>query len=226
MNIVHDDLFKQRLLNQLKERVFKEREGTHYSDLNYCLRKPFFRKKYPAISESNSEQTILTFSFGLAIERWLVEDYEQEVIVVDDIHLTPDYVQEDGEAWEIKTTNLSHSKDIGEQKTYIRQMMAYCKALNILTFRMPIIHMMGNWSWVYRKGKEVDERHPTLNCWRFDFAQEEIDANWQEALSKKAMLEAAIKDDEMPEAIRESWECSKNFWIWNNNMICDPSTRD
>ncbi|KKN78297.1 hypothetical protein LCGC14_0351560 [marine sediment metagenome] len=221
MKVISDELFKAKILDQIKTRDFGDRTGLHFSDLNYCLRKAYFRKKYPDIGGNLSEQTILKFSIGLALEKWITGDYEQKEVEVDGILLTPDFVnpKDEDDLLEIKSTMLSSNKDIKEQTAWIRQMQAYCKAYNVFTYRLAVIHLMGNWSPVWTCEK------PIFKMWRFDFTKEEIEDNWLDALDKKVTLKDAFKEGVMPEAIRESWECSSNYCAWNLAGICDPNSR-
>ncbi len=217
MKIISDDLYKAKIIGQIKSRDFGDREGLHFSDLNYCLRKAYFRKKYPDIGGNISEQLILKFSIGLALEKWITGDYEQKEVEVDGILLTPDFVnpKDEDDLLEIKSTMLSSNKDIKEQTAWIRQMQAYCRAYSVTTYRLAVIHLMGNWSPVWTCEK------PIFKMWRFDFDKEEIDANWQDALDKKLILEEAFKEGVEPESIKEAWECKKGYCVWNTVGICD-----
>jgi hypothetical protein len=220
MEIKQDDVLYERVISLLKENGKTRSEGIHFSDLNYCLRKPFYARKHPSLQEDKADKNILMFSLGLAFEDYITKGEGQEEHCVDGIFITPDYISAEGEHWEVKTTYLSSKKDIEEQTAYTRQMMAYCKINNVTEFGLIVLHINGDWSWVWKKKKgEIDDRKPIMNTYKFTFTQDEIDENWSSAKLKRDWLERAIKAGVPPLAVRETWECK--YCKWASNGICD-----
>ncbi len=75
MEIKVDEKFRAWILNKIREREFSVREGTHQSDLVYCLNKSAFRRLYP---QEDTDQETLLFSVGFSTQRWLT-GVEQDV---------------------------------------------------------------------------------------------------------------------------------------------------
>ena len=222
MNIIADETKKKEILQLIRERSWSDRTGLHFSDLNYCLRKPYYREKYPDIAmEQEKEDTTLIFSLGHAWEYWLTRTDEHHEYKQDGITCTPDFSYREGEIWEIKATYLSARKDIREQTTWLRQCMAYCKVTGVTTFYIVPLHVMGTWDGIWKKkGENLDRRRPLMNVWRCEFTQEEIDVNWELGLHKKKLLEEAIAtSNPMGNPMQEKWECG--FCLWQKKGICE-----
>ncbi len=222
MQIKQDEIFHQRVISILNDLNNKDRsEGIHFSDLNYCLRKAFYAHRHPGLNSEKGDQSTLMFALGLSFEYYVTKGKQQEEFCVDGIYVTPDFISEEGEHWEVKVTYLGSNKDVSEQENYIRQMKAYCKIKGVLEFKLVMLHIMGDWSWVWkRKGTKVDYSRPIINPNNtFIFTQEEIEENWETAKLKRDWLLQAIRSGVPPLPIKETWECK--YCKWASQGICD-----
>lgn len=221
MQIKQDEFLYRQVIAILDKLNNKDRsEGIHFSSLNSCLRKHFYAQKHPSLEKENLDHTTLLFAMGLAFESYITGGKKQKEYCIDNIYLTPDFVLEDGEAWEIKTSYFSSNKDISENEQYIRQIKAYCKAVGVLEFGLVVLYYLGDWSWVWkRKGKEVNNRKPIMNTYKFTFTEDEINENWQTAKLKRDWLIQAIRSGVPPLPIKLDYECK--FCKWGSQGICD-----
>ena len=192
-----DDVLKQEIVERMRTRMQGDRsEGVHLSDLLLCLNRPYFKKD---VEEQLTDQQVLLFSMGRAIQDWLtgVADDADEV-QIDGVWMTPDYVQSTN-PWECKLTYMSDNKDTPEH--WLRQMKSYCKALGVNTFSCVRLGIMGDWSWVYkRKGVVANDEHPVLTPLTYTFTDEELEENWDWVVRRREMLEMAI-DAETPPSL-------------------------
>ena len=88
MQIIEDPQFRSLLLKRIAEREFSDRQGTHCSDLIYCLNKQALRR---LLNPPSSEHEVLLFSLGWSTQRWITGQSEDvPEVIVDGIAVTPD----------------------------------------------------------------------------------------------------------------------------------------
>jgi len=219
MDIVYDDLLEDEIVRKIQEQDGDRPEGIHVSDLLYCLDKAYYVRKLGQRELPLS--TLLLFTQGRAIQDYLTgEKGDEEPILLDGVWMTVDYARGLREAdvslpWEVKMTYMSSGKEPSDG--WIKQMMAYCKALGVLEYGLVRYSLMGDWSWVYkRKDRAINDEHPVLVCQRFTFTQEEIDENWAWLQDRKEVLLTALDSDMLPSMLipdfmsgDSRWQCEK-----------------
>jgi len=202
MNITRDLEFETYLVEWIKTREAKEREGTHQSDLLICLNESALRRLKP-IEPTRAE--LLRWGRGYATQRWLTGSLEDEpTVAVNGIQVTPDALWQDA-PWELKDTDQSSTKTIEENPYWVHQCMNQCYVLGTTTARLSRLENMGNWKWVYRPKDPVKiaalvaqfgedwAEHPTISAWKLEFTQEELDRHWQWMLGRKQQFEEILR---------------------------------
>jgi len=195
MKISKDPEAKAEILRRMKEADFQDRTGVHQSDLVFCLNKAYLYKVEPV---EPKESDILRWGRGIASQRYLTRSlYDEPTVEIDGIQVTPDALWTDGNPWELKDTDASSNKQITDSPHYLRQIMNQCKVLGKTTARISLLFNMGNWRWVYRPKDPVkiqalvDEygedwaAHPTLEVYKVEFTQAEIDENWKQMAARR-----------------------------------------
>lgn len=213
MKITKDDEFKKWIINEIVQREFNVRAGVHCSDLIYCLNKQALRRVMPLPS---TEHEVLTFSLGWASQRWLTGKLKDEdTIEVDGIQVTPDCLW-DCRPWELKATFTSSERDISENDSWLKQIMAQCYVTKTLEARLTRLELMGNWKSIFGKREEKgkpENQKPTLSAFKLEFSQDELDSNWLWLRARKSLFDALLKDTApllhkglaLPE--KHEWEC-------------------
>jgi hypothetical protein len=222
MKIIKDEEAKQEILRRMQTADFQDREGVHQSDLVFCLNKAYLRKVQP-IEPTESET--LRWGRGVASQRYLTRKLEDEPTVeLDGIQVTPDALWTDGNPWELKDTDASSTKNPLDSIHYVRQLLNQCKVLGTTVARLSLLHNMGNWKWVYRPKDPVKiqalidefgedwDAHPTLSVYRFEFTQEEVDANWEQMKERRDLYLELFETGKLypkPIALMSGmdWEC-------------------
>ena len=143
----------------------------------------------------------------------------------------------EGVPFELKDTDASSAKDPLESVHYVRQLMNQCKVTGTTTARLSRLHNMGNWKWVYRPKDPVkiqaliDEfgqdwaAHPTLDVYRFEFTQDEIDANWGQMQQRRdLLLELQRTGKLLPKVVAlmsgMAWECNPEYCPYTEQCEC------
>ena len=225
MQITEDLNFRKFILDRLAQRAGERTEGTHGSDLIYCLNKQALRKlRQP----EPTEEEVLIWGLGWSTQHELTGSYEPDTeFELDGIVVTPDIIMEGLECpWELKATYQSSNRPIEENLHWIRQIMAQCKVTGTTVARLSRLEIMGDWKWVFGKKEEkAESKHPTLHAYKLEFTQDEIDRNWEWMLERKRLFEAILNggfEDRrvlLPKIIAlasgQDWECS--FCSWRGN---------
>lgn len=147
----------------------------------------------PVIDE---EDFPLIMSIGMAWEDWISRQYPNMLyhfgeLELDGISMSPDGVEvpHDGSfdfdlgtgiIDEFKLTWKSSRKPIEQQKMWLMQVKAYCKALPTLCARLHVVWVNGDYDYK-RPGMP-----PQYRVYHLQFTQEELDANWQMLLTELA----------------------------------------
>jgi hypothetical protein len=217
VKITRDEAFEKVILDRMAAREFKERTGTHCSDLCYCLNKQAMRRLKPA---PTSRQELLRYSRGWATQRWLTGSFEPEQeFEVEGIKVTPDTIVSLGVEgdlkipWELKSTDQSSTRPIEENAHWLRQIMAQCYVCGVVSAKLSRLENLGDWRWVYGKKEEKkNSEHPTLTAYNLEFTREEIEANWRWLQDRKVLFEAILATGKLlPKALAlppaQEFEC-------------------
>ena len=228
MRIELDPQFAQEVLDKIAVREFSDRSGTHATDLIFCLNKQALRKLR---NPKPTDEEILLFSLGWSTQRWLSGSFEPDTVIIKDgIQLSLDSIivpSEGGkmpQPWELKATYQSSTRDIHENIHWIRQVMGYCCAINSTTAKLTRLSIMGDWKWVFKpKGfKDWSEEEqetfklahsrPTLQAWKLEFTQEELDKFWEWMKARRDAYEDILKTGRLVPSVcalasGQEWEC-------------------
>ncbi len=182
---------RDRIYDNIRDTVTGERPGIHLSDLIYCSRKAYFRKIGLAPPPSN--ELCVMWMTGYAFQSYMFPHDEEVPVVVDGINCTPDIPS----GIEVKSTRRSSRKfNLDDVVQYKRQILGYCKALGKLEYDLVVFFVCGNYAPPF----------PDLDCWHIETTQEEVDANWAEALQRAVKIQVALKDGVPPEPDYMEWE--------------------
>jgi hypothetical protein len=141
--------------------------------------------------ESLDPASRLRISIGLAWEQWYIPQLGDVTDHPGEMHVDGVYMTHDGESLdvvmspddqrfrmalhEIKATYKS-TKTVGnlsDQWLWLAQMKGYCKGLDTTVAYLHALFLCGNYKYPIE---------PQLKCWRVEFTQDEIDAEWAEML--------------------------------------------
>ena len=181
---------------------FPKREGIHMSDLNYCLRKAYWRKTEDVVVD---KATILNWGNGLAWQWLLLGTAETPELELDGIKLSPDSVL----GIEVKETSKypsSKAEPIEEERvlgntSWLRQTMAYCYARNV-----PTVQIEKEYEWdllvAHDMGFNKDIRY-----WKLYFMGKELIDNWYWMRERWTLLTEALDNARLPDVkYSEGWE--------------------
>lgn len=219
MEIIEDEEFKKALIAKIATREFRERTGTHVSDLIYCLDKSALRRLYPKPTE---EHQLLTYSIGWATQRWLTgQDADMPESTRDGIIVTLDAQSCEVDPkfgntpWELKATFTSSVRPVEENVPWMRQLMAQCYVTDNLSAHLSRLCLMGNWGSIFGKKDEKDlpeNRKPTISTPLIMFSHAELLGNWAWLLARKDVFEQILATKELaPKVLAipsgQEWEC-------------------
>uniref|UniRef100_A0A6M3L6G4 PD-(D/E)XK endonuclease-like domain-containing protein n=1 Tax=viral metagenome TaxID=1070528 RepID=A0A6M3L6G4_9ZZZZ len=103
----------------------------------------------------------------------------------------------EGIPFELKDTDMSSTKPVTDSPHFLRQIMCQCKVTGTTSAILSRLHNQGNRKWLYRPKDPVkiqalvDEygedwaAHPTLEVYKVEFTQAEIDENWKQMVARR-----------------------------------------
>lgn len=175
-----------------KFRMEHSRPDLHVTDTLYCLRKAYWDKLEPLPPTPNET---MYFLLGLGLQEVLIGGQEQH-IVLDGIMLSPDYITSEGLPLELKTTRIGQKRLLEHNfpEGWIRQMMCYCKALEVYQAVLVVIPMI----------------KPEMLSFRLYFTEEEIVENWKQVQTQALRLVDALFKEELPPVVgkADEWQCA------------------
>lgn len=189
--------------------------GIHLSELIYCLTKSWYKRKMPGF-QPNERETLL-FSTGIGLESVMLKPHRQQIALeVDGVNCTADFLADFGPPGEFKTTRRGTKRFIQDivdgtvSEGWVRQILGYMhaltdlikddpSALKVREMMLAALFLMGNYSPPF----------PELKVWRMESTDEEVEANWQWVLYRKAIYEQFLDSDEAPPSFQYNmdWEC-------------------
>jgi len=212
MRIAPDPSFKAWLLEKIAAREYHERRGVHCSDLIYCLNKQALKRLQPQPIE---EDTLLLFSLGYAIQRWLTQqDKDEEEVEQDGIIVTKDALYL-GAPWEVKATFQSSSRDVSENTAWIHQLMAQCYTMGVAHAYLSRCEIMGDWKIYGNKKRGIPpSKHPTLSTYRYTFTPDELCKHWEWLKGRRDQFQKILDSQVLLPKIQaipsgQTWECEK-----------------
>lgn len=116
---------------------------------------------------------------------------------MDDIWLTPDYIELAGHGVDLKTTrmwsNADGSPKNGWPKSWMQQFKAYARLLGDTRYYVSVFYIGA----------------PELVSFKIEFSPEEIESNWAELLERRDAYLTGLLNHEPPYAFawNEEWEC-------------------
>ena len=185
---------EEELLDTMLERVNAGyvKQSPSITDLIYCLTKTYYDAtcRIPP-----TRKTKLYFTIGLGLEAALVKDKSIATTGEHDgIYYHIDSMDYD-HLLELKSTRISSKKQPNEfSQSWLKQIKGYLKTQNRTRASLAVLHIGSP---------------PEIILWDLEFEQGEIDINWQWLLSRKAVWDQAVLENEPPESYRynEDWEC-------------------
>jgi len=231
----NDQLIRETLEHLKKLYIDTNRhEGIHLTDLIYCLTRSYWDKVDPL---PPTDEEVLLFSLGWGLQQVLVpREQDAEVLCVDGIYMSPDFISLGGVMAELKTTRQSSRRKNPNSKeyepspfseTWVEQMMGYCYAnqkLHIGTFEGPVANIgsirlppgfvsLGGTMYdllILHMMGSYSPPFPLLKGWRVEFTTEELQEFWATTLVRKAILTDCLERRHSPPEPKlwcKEWEC-------------------
>jgi len=197
MEIERDELMERKLIDALT-RDYGEREGIHISELIFCVRKAWIRRKY---NIKVPDEKVLQYARGRFLHRLFWVPGKEEVFKREGIFGTPDgYFEEDGGLvpLEMKTT-VWNVKGIEDKEFWLDQLKSYCYLADSTTGYIGVFQIVG-----YGK-----DRSPKLYAWRVRFTKEELREHWVKLKARRDVLIEALESNTPPPKLYggHEWEC-------------------
>ena len=175
------------IIEGVKKQLDKERIGIHLSDLDFCLKKAFYRKLNP---KPLTDKEAIMYAVGYAVQEYIYPNQEKSV-EVEGLRCSPDVFEK---GIEVKTTRAGMRNFDPCKPHWITRMMGYCYVTGKRTWVLDVVFVIP----------------AEARSWEFTFSDLEIASNWKLVLQKKAILEKAFEDKEAPLlTFHQNWECGR-----------------
>uniref|UniRef100_A0A6M3IRF3 PD-(D/E)XK nuclease superfamily protein n=1 Tax=viral metagenome TaxID=1070528 RepID=A0A6M3IRF3_9ZZZZ len=210
--ILRDTILDGFVAQNLPDR--KIDEPWHVSDLIYCLRKSFWGRTDPL---PPTPRQAMLFMTGKGLANELTGGEPEEEYTLDGIVGHPDYVKL-YPPWEVKTTRKKvddNPQTILEMRTWMEQIMCYMRMLKVTQFTLVEMGLMGDYKPPF----------PSLEVWELEETWDVIEANWQEMLRRRDVLEDAMKGLGLPpmstllDKKGGRWECRECAYLLRCSWI-------
>lgn len=200
MIITKNPDLQAKVYQNIRESMVKDRQGMHLSDLIYCNRKAYFKKK--GLAPVPSDELCMLWMTGYAFQAYMFPSDKEVTTVVDGVNCTPDIPS----GIEVKSTRQSAGRfTVESMEHWKRQILGYCKSLGLLEYDLVVMFVCGNYKPPF----------PSMDCWHISVSQDEVDNNWALVQVKKAILEKALVDNVPPFPDCENWEWEYCEFIGN-----------
>jgi len=176
MIIAPDSHTEQTILERLKQ--WQPRENIHLTDLVFCLRRSFFRRR---VNIPPTDHEVLLWLSGRAHHGLLEPQVREVKLERDGIIGTADGIELVDRTviiQEVKTTRSSSKHSVLEQKHWLVQGMGYCSLAGADILVLIVLHLLGNWRPPF----------PELRAWRITFTKNELEDNWCYLLARRDIL--------------------------------------
>ena len=174
------------------------REGYHGSTSIFCNYKSHYRDRGMVYRQTDVQT--MKYMFGHAIQFYMSPIHQKysHVYTVDDVRVTPDYVnmkffnyttplaENKVTWWSLSNFDLTNHE---KSDHYIKQMKQQCMVVGVRSNDFIGWFVNGFYK----------PMRPELMCWTVEFTEREIESNWLEVLSRKAVNERALKEDRLPD---------------------------
>jgi len=185
-----------KLIEQAIEFNNKKRYGLHVSDLVYCLRKAYYRKK--GVPEEVDFTSKLAMRLGAIHHRFLEFTGEREVENFGVVGHIDSIYDELPVEW--KTTRSFYN---GRPSAHYLKQLAYYLVLSGKKRGYLCVCYMN------AKNQKNGKYEPVIDRFKVILSQEEYQKTKKEILAKKEALEKALKNNGAPKAFSPAfgWEC-------------------
>jgi len=206
LSITHDDELYETIMSRMRAKlgVGTIREGTHVSDLIYCVLKGWGKKQLSYLPtsplDSEEDDQVLVWVVGRSHEDIFGAGMiKGQPIVKDGIVGTIDWL-EDAEisaeptVVEAKSTRLSSAKWLDEMPHYIAQGAAYCCMHETTGCKVLVFHINGDYAHQTKDGKKKKlPPRAHLRTYDVQFSEEELAEWWDEMTKRKGIIEGEDK---------------------------------
>jgi hypothetical protein len=211
MEFREDEGLARRILQDLADDMFVEKEVGHVAELIYCLTKSYFNRFFP--QKANPDE-VLIFVVGIALEEVLLRQHKQQVSgVKDGIPYSLDAILYEERWAEFKSTRVSSNKEPKElSEGWMKQILSYMYCVDTKEMTLMILHLMGNYKPPF----------PQLKTWRVRAEEDEILQNWQSLQERRQTYLKFIEEDKVPTPFEYNmdWECEHCRY----KIACDAIT--
>jgi len=205
VTITEDTETYNKVMSEMRERlrIDQPREGTHVSDLVFCLRKAWMLKQLDKTPEGRfaytgqtPDETVLVWMVGHSHEAIFGQGLARgQPIEADGIVGTPDFWDE--ALIEMKSTRMSAKKTPEDMGHYVAQVASYCAMQGLLEGRLYVLHLMGD----YSRDGPISAK---LRIWKLQFKPKDLKAWWEELLLRRNVVLGKIMPAPAP---CWEWEC-------------------
>lgn len=222
---------------QVEYGMTSHRPGLHQSELSYCLTKSFWDRTAP-LPLTEKEIVLFAIGFA-AERVMLSREETPKELILDGISCSLDTISLFGPAdlktTRMRAKGRKGEDGFQPPEGWRHQFMAYRYALNRITieakmaalkleqevdfygryqFRQDVIDL-----WVYADSLPKVEHdfgviiihlvEPEISAYRFQFSDEEMEANWARLMTRKTQLESMLEtNDPRPFTTNSDWECT------------------
>ena len=182
--------------------------GVHVSDTVLCLRKAKARGE--GVIPPPSPSDLLVFSVGLAIQDYVTGHAPETPLYKDGISGNCDYVDEDGNPWEVKATYASAARPVTDNKHYFDQLGAYTHMMGKTRGYLAVFYINGYYDFQRKKPREgaVPGERAVLKVFEVVWSKEELEDLWEGVMMRGEILASARSWQEVPAHHHYTWECS------------------
>jgi len=190
----------ESIILALEEDYRLEKPMPHLTELIYCLTRSYWDRFQPVPSTDNER---LMFAIGIGLERSLLRGNDRpEPRQVRGIWLSPDSFILNSLEMELKTTRASIKTfaSNGFPESWLKQIKAYCLTVPSLSYRLVVLHLMGNYSPPF----------PMLKSYELTFDWQELQDNWEWLEGRRDAYQEFILSETPPDSFtyNEDWECT------------------
>lgn len=195
-------------IERIRGLMYTERTpGAHVSDLVLCLRKSAARKD--GLVPDFSPSDLLVFAVGHAIQDYITGRAPETPLYKDGVSGNCDWVDPDGNPWEVKATYASAARNVQDNQHYFDQLGAYCHMMGKTRAYLAVFYINGYYDFQRKKPREgaVPGERAVLKVFEVTWTKEELEELWDELTDRADMLASAFHWKDLPIQMHYTWEC-------------------